>query len=237
MSKSSVAPVSATADPDTLDYATALQEVITKRKAEAQQLKSELETWRAKITSERVQWTTQQEDEVMALKHRADALEETYRTRQAQVDEAARQAQIHLQTQRALEAAAEQQVIEANRRVEELNVLAQERVEIQTLRQQVTALQQAAEERMAQGQQMLSQGQDALAQAERLAAETQRRTLALNDRDAAVTGREDAALLREHQVEKVEAVLNQRLAALAPSPAQETAAGESQEPVLEGVAA
>ena len=197
--------------PPDFDHVTLLNEVIQKRQQEATDLKMQLENLRARITSERVQWSGQKADEELAIRVRVQELEEAYAVKTRQVDEDIRLASIALANQRVLEIAAEQKVIEAQQRLTELDVLAQERVEVQLLKKQVKDGARGLEERWAETQAMQSKGQDSLKLAQRMSDETQQRTLVLNEREAAVKAREDAVLLREHQMEKVEAVLNQRL--------------------------
>ena len=201
-----------TGAPD-FDQVVLLNEVIQKRQAEAHEAKLQLESARMRMTSERSQWSQQKADEEVAIRVRMQELEDVYARRMQQLEEDIRQAELSLAQQRTLEASAEQLVIEAKRRVDELDVLAKERVEVQQLKQQVEQRGVGLEERWADAQAMQSKGQDALKSAERMLAEVQQRTLALNERETSVKAREDAALLREHQAEIVEQELNKRLEA------------------------
>lgn len=212
MPREMLAPVEEpTATPMGFDHVALLNEVVQKRQQEANDLKMQLENLRARITSERVQWSGQKADEELAIRVRLQELEDAYAAKTHQVDEDIRQASIALQNQRALEVAAEQTVIEIQRRVAELDVLAQERVEIQTLKHQVEQRAQGLEERWAEANAMQSKSQDALKLSQRLSDETQQRILAMNEREASVKAREDAVLLREHQVDIVEQELDKRL--------------------------
>lgn len=208
VSKSELAPVESSPG---LDHVSLLNEVIRARKEEASQLKSLLETTRARITSERSQWSQQKNDEEDRLRNQAAEMEQSYQQRLVQIDEDVRQSGIALQNQRALESAAEQRVIEANERLAELDVLADERVEIQLLKKQIELRAQGLEEREANASGLFAKGQDALSRADQLEAACQARTLRLNDREAELQQRDDAVLLREHQVEKVEQELDRRL--------------------------
>ena len=219
--------------PD-LDEVALLHEVIQKRKEDVAQLQRQLESLQARITTDRVQWSGQKADEEVALRLRRQELEETYHLKTQQVDEDIRQASIALVNQRALETAAEQKVIEANQRLDDLAVLAQERVEVQLLKKQVETRSVGLEERWADAQAMQMKGQDALVVSQRQLDEVQRRTLALNEREASVKAREDAVILRDHQAELVERELDRRLEELtAPSAVKESEAMEP-EPAPEG---
>ena len=85
-----------------LDQVALLNEVLEKRQEELAEARMQLENVRAKIISERVQWTSQKDEEAAALRDRAAHLEEAYRQKLHQVDEDIRQTSLSLASQRDL---------------------------------------------------------------------------------------------------------------------------------------
>ena len=104
--------------PGSMEEVSLLSEVIQTKRQELSQLKHDLETVRAKLTSERVQWSQQKDSEEAEWRNRRQELEESYQTKIAQVDEDVRQASLSLENQRSLERASEQLVLEHQQRLE-----------------------------------------------------------------------------------------------------------------------
>lgn len=201
--------------PGSMEDVSLLNEVLLMKRQEVASAKSDLETLRAKLTSERVQWSQQKDEAEAQWRQRREELEDHYRTKMLQLDADIRHADVALANQRSLESAAEQMVVEAKARLDELDVLAKERLEVELLRKQAEDRVAEVDTKWSEGQVALSQAQDALKQSTRLAEDTQQRTLAMNQREADLKAREDAVALREKQVDTVNQELNRRLTAYA----------------------
>ena len=223
---------------DTNEHLSMAKELLEKRRAELRDIQIEVTNARARIISERVQWSSQKEDELNASRLRRQELEEQYRAKLEEASKHVRVAEVSLESQRQLEAGANRSYLEVEQIRATLPSLENERLEIERLRSQTLQRSEEVEIQSSTAKTHWAQGQDAIERAERIVAACEQRNLSMNDREDAVTKREAQTDLREKQNDIVERRIDDKLRQLATKEAGHGVLGAGQEGVggVEGVA-